>query len=136
MADKAPNIQKIEANVPAATIAATQDQTVGKAPFAGEVTAAYIVPEAALTASATDYRTWSLINKGQDGNGSTVIASFASDTVTTDDLADFDEKALTLSVVADATDVAAGDILAIAETVTGNGIAHSGYKVIVEVSRS
>lgn len=130
-----PDVRKLETTVPAATIAATQDQVIGKAPFAGAVTAAYMVPEANLTANATNYRTWQLVNKGQDGNGTTVVATFASDTVTTDDLADFDEKAYVLSVVANATDVAAGDILAVVETVTASGIAHSGYKMIVEVSR-
>lgn len=131
-----PDVRKLEATVPAQGTAGTiQDQVIGKAPFAGAVTAAYMVPEANVTANATAYRTWSIVNKGQDGNGSTVVASFASDTVTTDDQADFDEKALVLSVVANATTVAAGDILAVAETVTGAGVAHAGYKVIVEVSR-
>lgn len=49
---------------------------------------------------------------------------------------DFDEKAITLSVVADATTVAAGDILAWDETVAGDGLASPGGKVQVEISRS
>lgn len=137
MTDKAPNVQSIQATIPAQGTAGTaQDQVIGEAPFAGTVTAAKIVPEANLTAHASNYRTFRVVNKGADGNGSTVVASFATDTVTTDDLADFDEHALTLSAVAGATTVAAGDVLAADETVTGTGVAHSGYKVIVDISRT
>lgn len=135
MADTAPRVEKLEATIAAAGAGAAQDQVVGEAPFAGEVTSVKIVPEAALTAHATNYRTFRLVNKGQAGSGTTVVASFATDTVTTDDLAAFDEKALTLSAVADATDVAAGDVLAVDETVAASGVAHSGYRVIVEITR-
>lgn len=136
-ASKSPNVRVIETTVPAQATAGTpQDQVVGEAPFAGTVTAVKIVPEANLTANATNYRTFRLINKGQDGNGTTVVATFATDTVTVDDLADFDERVVPLSVVAGAATVAAGDVLAMDETVTGTGVAHSGYRAIVEVSRS
>lgn len=132
----APQVKVIEATVPAATIAATQDQVISEAPFAGTVTKVVIVPEAALTANATNYRTFRVINKGQAGAGTTVVASFATDTPTTDDLVAFDEKELTLSVVAGATTVVAGDVLAVDETVTASGIAHSGYRVQVTISRT
>lgn len=130
-----PNVQRLTATVPAAGAAVTQDETIGKAPFAGVVSAVNLVPEANLTANATNFRTFAVVNKGQDGNGSTVVASFATDTVTTDDLADFDEKGIPVSVVANAANVAAGDILAAVETVGGTGVAHSGYTITVEVSR-
>lgn len=136
MTDQAPSIRELEATVPAAGAAVAQDQAIGEAPFAGTVTEVRIVPEAALVAHGTNYRTFRLINKGQAGAGSTVVASHATDTPTTDDLAAFDEKSLTLSVVAGATTVAAGDVLAVDETVAGTGVAHSGYKVVVKVSRS
>ena len=135
MPDSAPLTKKIETTVPAAGAAVAQDQVVGEAPFAGEVTGVSITPEAALTANGTNYRTFTLVNKGQAGAGTTVIATFATDTPTTDDLVAFDEKNLTLSAVADATDVAAGDILAVVETVAASGVAHSGYKCQVEISR-
>lgn len=135
MPDSAPLTRTLEATVPAqATAATTQDQVVGEAPFAGTVTAASITPEAASAADATNNRTWSLINKGSAGLGTTVIATHQ--TTTGGALVAFDEKALTLSVVANATTVAAGDILVIAETVTGTGQAHSGYQVAVEITRA
>jgi hypothetical protein len=136
MPDTAPLTTTLQATVPAATIAATQDQVIGEAPFAGTVTSVKIVPEAALTANATNYRTFRVINKGQAGSGTTVVATFATDTPTTDDLAAFDEKEIPLSAVAGATTVAAGDVLAADETVAASGIAHSGYRIIVEITRS
>lgn len=134
--DSASLTRELKSTVPAATIAAAQDQTIGEAPFAATVTAAKLVPEANLTANATNYRTWTIVNKGSDGNGTTVVATFAADTPTTDDMADFDEKSFTLSAVTGATTVAEGDVLAVVEAVTGSGLAHSGYQVIVELTRA
>lgn len=131
----APLVKTLSATVPAAGAAVAQDETIGEAPFTGTLAGASITPEANLTANGTNYRTFQIVNKGQDGNGTTVMATFATDTPTTDDLADFDEKSIPLSVVANAVNVTAGDILAAVETVTGTGVAHSGYTVQVELSR-
>jgi hypothetical protein len=136
MPDTAPLVQTIQATVPAATIAATQDQVIGEAPFDGTVTAVKLVPEAALTGNATNYRTFRVVNKGQAGAGTTVVASLATDATPAKDLVAFDEKTIPLSVVAGATTVAAGDVLAVDETVAASGIAHSGYRIIVEITRS
>ena len=54
----------------------------------------------------------------------------------TDDLAAFDEKALTLSATAADLVVAEGDILAAAETVAASGVRPSGYQVAVDIARS
>jgi len=132
----APNSRVLTASVPAQGTAGTaQDQVVGESPVTGEVTEVVIYPEANLTANASNFRTFRLLNKGLDGNGAVVVASFATDTVTADDLADFDEKGIPLSVVAGAVNVTEGDILAMDETVGGTGVAHSGYGVKVTVSK-
>jgi hypothetical protein len=136
MTDSAPLTRTLEATVPAATKEAVQDQVIGEAPFAGTVTAVSIVPEANGTANATNYRTFTVQNKGAAGSGSTAVAALPTDTPTTDDLKAFDEKALTLSGTAANLEVSAGDILAVVETVAAEGLAHSGYKIQVEVSRS
>lgn len=137
MPDSAPLTRTIKAFVPAqGTANATQDEVIGTAPFAGTVTAVTIVPEAALTAHATNYRTFRLVNKGQAGSGSTVAATFATDTVTTDDLVAFDEKTIPLSGTAADLVVASGDVLAADETVAASGVAHSGYTMQVEITRS
>lgn len=137
MADTSPLKRTIKATVPAqGTANATQDLAVGTAPFAGTVSAVTIVPEAAVTAHGTNYRTFRLVNKGQDGAGTTVVATFATDTVTTDDLAAFDEKTIPLSGTAANLVVAAGDVLAADETVAAAGVAHGGYTIQVEITRS
>lgn len=131
----APNYRFLKTTAPAAGAAVAQDQVIGEAPFAGEVVEVTFTPEANLTANATNFRTFRVINKGQDGNGTTVVASFATDTVTTDDLSDFDEKAIPLSGTPANLVVAAGDILALDETVAGTGVAHSGYSIEVVLNR-
>ena len=131
----APNSRVLTANVPAAGAAVVQDQVIGESPVTGQVTEVVIYPEANVVANAVNFRTFRLINKGLDGNGAVVVASFATDLPTTDDLADFDEKGIPLSVVAGAVNVAEGDILAMDETVAAAGVAHSGYGVKVTVSK-
>ncbi len=127
----------IEATVPAqGTANAAQDLVIGKAPFAGRVKSVSIIPEAALVANATNFRTFRVVNKGQTGVGTTLVASHATDTPTTDDLAAFREKTLVLSGTAANLVVAKGDVLAADETVAASGVAHSGYKVVVEIERS
>lgn len=135
MADKAPLVKTLTTTVPAAIAAAAQDQTVGESPIAGTVTSVSFTPEADITGAATNYRTYSLVNKGSDGNGTTVVASlaFSSSGVTA---TDFDEKAITLSAVDGATTVADGDVLAWVEAVAASGLASPGGLVSVEITRS
>lgn len=135
MPDFTPLRRNLETTVPAAIASAVQDQAVNLVPFDGVVTSVTFIPEADITGQATNYRTFRVVNTGADGNGTTVVASlaFSSGSVTA---TDFDEKPVTLSVVAGATTVAAGDVLKWDETVTGTGLASPGCKVIVAVDRS
>lgn len=72
MPDSAPLIQRITGTVPAQGTAGTlQDEVVARAPFAGAVSRAAIIPEAASAADATNNRTFRLVNKGQAGVGTT-----------------------------------------------------------------
>src|SRR5688572_11514220 len=134
MPDTTPLVRKLEATVPAVAAGATADQTIGEAPFAGTVTSASFTPEANMTGAATDKRVLTIVNKGADGNGTTVVATldFADGITATD----FNESAFTLSAVANATTVAAGDILAYVSTHAGTGIADPGGKVQLEITRS
>lgn len=134
-----PIAQRLQADIPAPSAAnAAQSKTIGEAQVAGVVTSVTITPNAALTADATDYRTFAVANKGADGSAGSdlTIATFATDTPTTDDLVAFDEKSLPLSGTAANLVVAEGDIIAAVETVAGSGVAHSGYSVVVEIARS
>lgn len=133
--DSFPLVKVLEQDVPAAGAAVAQDTIVGESPVDGAVTSVTVISEAAVTAHATNYRTLRLINKGQSGAGSTVVASLALDTPTTDDLAAGDEETITLSGTANARDVVEGDVLVFDETVAASGLAHSGLHVKVEISR-
>lgn len=135
MPDTAPLVEKLEATIPASTAAnAAQDLAIGEAPFAGTVTAVTFTPEANITGQATNFRTFRVLNKGADGNGSTVVASQAFDSGGVAE-EDFDEMAIPLSGTPANLVVAAGDILAWDETVTGTGLSSPGGKVQVEISR-
>lgn len=135
MPDSAPLIRKIEASIPATAAAADYDQTVGEAPFDGTVTSVSYTPEANITGANTETRTLTLVNKGATGAGTTVVATLALTSGVNGTA--FDEKALTLSVVAGATTVAEGDILAFVSTHSGStGLADPGGLAQVEISRS
>jgi hypothetical protein len=134
MPDQAPLVRELQATVPAAGAAVVQDQVIGEAPFDGTVTRVRLVPEAALVADNANKRTIRLLNKGAAGAGSTVVATYTTD-VASGGLTAFDEKDVPLSGTAANLVVAAGDVLAVDETVAGTGVAHSGYKVVVELTR-
>lgn len=134
MTDTAPFTRTLEATIPAATIAANVDQAITEAPFDATVTKVALVPEAAVTGDNTNTRTFTLVNKGQAGAGTTVVATLALTTGV--NLVAFDEKLFTLSVVAGATSVVAGDVLQVNEVTAASGLAHSGGRVIIEFTRA
>lgn len=120
---------------PQGTANAAQSRIVGEAPADATVVSAAIVPVAAVAGHATNYRTFTLVNKGQDGQGATTVATFATDATPAKDLAAFDEKALVLSATPANLNVSEGDILAVVETVASAGVAHGGYQIKVELQR-
>lgn len=133
--DSAPYTRVIEATIPAPAAAGTNlDQAVTEAPYDATVTKVALVPEAAVTGDNTNTRTFTLVNKGQSGAGTTVVATLAL--TTGNNLVAFDEKLFTLSVVAGATTVVAGDVLLCNEVTAGTGLAHSGGRVVVEFTRA
>lgn len=120
----------LQADVPAqATAATVQDFVIGEASHGGTVREVAIIPEAAVAADATNNRTYRVINKGQAGLGTTVVASHQ--TTTGGALVAFDEKVIASSAVANATTVVEGDVLVVDEIVTGTGQAHGGYTIKV-----
>lgn len=122
----------LQATVAAQGTASTvQDLVIGEASHGGTVREVTIIPEAAVTAHGTNYRTISVLNKGQAGAGTTSVAALPLDTPTTDDLVAFDEKTVPLSGTAANLAVVEGDVLVVAETVAGSGLAHGGYTIKV-----
>lgn len=131
----APLVRPIEADVPAVSTAGNSDDTVlAHAPFSGTVTAVEYVPEAAITGAATNNRTVSLVNKGQAGSGTTVVATlnFASGVNAVAN----DQKTIPLSATAADLVVAEGDVLQWRSVAVGTGIADPGGLVKVTVSRT
>lgn len=136
MADTAPFVRVIEADVPAVSTAGNDDDTViTQAPFACTVTAVQYVPEAAITGAATDHRTFSLVNKGQAGSGTTTVASLAFDSGSVTASAN-NEKTITLSGTAANLVLAAGDTLLWRSIHIGTGIADPGGLVRITLSRN
>jgi hypothetical protein len=134
MSELAPLTQKLTADADAVAKGADGSISVGVAPFDGTVTSVTYTPPATLTGANTNSRTLSLINKGQSGSGSAVVAetAFTSGINATA----FDEKALTLSGTSSKLEVKAGDVLAFVSTHIGEGLADPGGEVTVKVARS
>lgn len=101
---------------------------------AGVVSAVNYVPAAALSGANTNSRTLTLVNKGAAGSGTTVVATLTQ--VAGTDLAAAVPKAFVLSVVANATTVAAGDVLQFSSTHVGTGITDPGGFVEVTIDRA
>jgi hypothetical protein len=135
MADTAPLVRVIQANVPAVSTAGNDDDTViAQAPFDCTVTAVEYVPEAGITGAATNNRTFSLVNKGQAGSDSTTVASLAFDSGSVTATAN-NEKAITLSGTAANLNLTAGDTLLWRSVHVGTGITDPGGLVKVTISR-
>ena len=119
----------------AAAVAQAADAGIAviRAPFAGTVAAVTYVPSTTITGANTNTRKLELINKGQSGAGTTVMASIQFDSGV--NATAFDEKGLTLSGTADNLKFAAGDVLAWVSTHLASGIADPGGLVIAELVR-
>lgn len=130
----APLQRTLEQDVPAVSTAGNSDDTVvGTAPYAGTVTAVTYVPEAGVTGVATNNRTVSLVNKGQDGTGNTTIASLTFGSGT--NAAAWDERTVGLSGTPANLAVAAGDVLQWRSVANGTGLADPGGVARVTVDR-
>lgn len=116
------------------TIAADDTFSLEPARFTGKVTAVTYTPEAAATGDNTNARTFTLVNKGTAGSGTTVIATLALTTGV--NLVAFDEKAATVSATAADLLVTQGDVLAWVSTHTGTGVVDPGGSVKVTGNRT
>lgn len=106
---------------------------VGRVPFTGVISGVSYIPVTTVTGAATNNRTVSLVNKGQTGVGTTVIATINyANAVNATALR---ENTVTLSATAADLNVASGDILAWTSVHIGTGIADPGGMVIVSIGR-
>lgn len=132
--EQAPLVKQVQVEIEPVTILATNTSIV-RAPQSGVVTGVRYAAQAAVTGAASPAsRTISVINKGQAGAGSTVVASLAL--LGGVNLVAFDEKDITLSVVADATTVVEGDVLAVVSApVGGTGLVDPGGTITIDIGR-
>lgn len=134
MTDQAPLVQTLKSQADAVAAGSDATTELGEAQFAGTVSRVAYIPSAAITGADTNTRTLTVVNKGQSGSGTTVVATLALTNGV--NAAASDAKALTLSVTAADLVVAAGDVLAFVSTHAASGLADPGGQVIVELTRS
>lgn len=134
MGVQAPLVTRLQIPVEPVATAGNDLSTAVKAPVAGDVTSVTYLPVAARAGAATNSRTLNLINKKQDGTGTTSVASLAL--VAGVDLAAFDEKAITITSTAADYAVAAGDVLQWQSLHVGTGIVDPGGTLVIEISRT
>jgi len=134
VSEQAPFVQSETVDIEPVLILDTSAQIV-RVNQAGAVTAARYAPVATITGAASPAsRTVSIVNRGQSGAGSTVVATLAFTAGV--NAAAFDEKDFTLSAVANATTVAAGDVLEVRSApVGGTGLVDPGGTVTIEIGR-
>jgi hypothetical protein len=119
---------------PQATAGSNLNTNVIRVDSAGTVSAVTYAPVTAITGANTNTRSVSLVNKGQAGAGSTVIATIQYNSGV--NAAASDENTVTLSGTPANLVVAAGDILQWQSTAVGTGIADPGGLVAVTISAS
>jgi hypothetical protein len=127
--------KKEKVNIPATAAGSDYDQSVFEPTSDGKITGVSYTPEANITGDNTESRTLTIVNKGSDGNGTTVMATLAFTTGV--NATDFNETAFTLSAVANAINFAASDIIAAVSTHVGStGLADPGGLIQIEHKRA
>lgn len=117
---------------PQATAGSNLSTEVYVCPQAGTVSAVTYSPVSTITGANTNTRSVSLVNKGQSGAGTTVVATLQFNSGVNAPAAD--EKTITLSGTAANLVVAAGDVLEWQSTAVGTGIADPGGLVSVSIN--
>lgn len=113
-------------------VSAANDATkdAGVAEISGAVLNVWYTPASAVTGADTDTRTLSLINKGTDGSGTTVVAML--DLTEGNDLVAHKANAIPLSETAEDLDVEGGSVLEWTSTHAGStGLADPGGVVTI-----
>ncbi len=134
MSEKAPYVHKFQLPSEGAATAVDDTIIIGEAPFAGTVSEVTFTADAALTGANTNTRRVALINRGQAGAGTTIVAELQFNAGI--NLVAGDETAITLSATPANLVLVAGDVLAWFSDAVGTGIADAGGLVQVSISRS
>jgi Zn-dependent alcohol dehydrogenase len=130
---KVPVKRTITATTLAAAVTVALTSILGKIPFAGTISKITFIPNAAITGDSTLARSLTVKNKGLSGIGTTVLATKLFDTG--HNASAFVPIDLSLSAVAGALDVAAGDIIAVDSADLSTGLADPGGHWTIEITR-
>lgn len=130
----APRQQKLTATVPARVVGtASATVVIGEAPENMDVAEVTYAPNAAITGAATNHFRVRVINRGQSGAGTEVLAELAFDAGVT--AAAGDERTIPLSATTALLDLDAGDVLAFESANVGTGMADPGGLLQVTLNR-
>lgn len=129
----------IRTRVPAVTIAADSEIALGRIPVAQgvqTVTSVTYTPDLLITGTDTQSRTLTLFNRKGDNSGTVVVATLALTLTPPITAAKFVARTIPLSVVAGATDLAAGDVLSWQSLHIGTGLVDPGGLLEVTTTRA
>lgn len=133
MSDTAPLLQTVTVSVAGTATAVDNERNVAVAPYGGSVNLVTYTPETTLSGVDTNSRTITLVNKGQTGTGTTIIATKAF-TAGQNAAAD-DETTIPLSPTAGNRLIQNGDVLAWQSLHVGTGLADPGGLAKIEFLR-
>lgn len=133
-ADAHPLVKAETGTIPGAAATTSYDQILAVADWDGELSAASFAPEASITGNTTNTRTLTIVNKGADGTGTTVMATIAF--ITGNNGVAYVPKDFVLSVVEGATSFEAGDSIAVSSAYAASGLADPGGLVKASLSRA
>lgn len=117
---------------PISTAGNSQTTIVHSVPRDGTVSSVTYIPVATITGANTNTRSVSLVNKGTDGSGTTVIATLQFDSGVNATAAV--PRTITLSGTAANLQVTAGQVLQWQSTAVGTGIADPGGLISVGIA--
>lgn len=117
---------------PVATAGNDLNTNVYVCPQAGTLTGVTYTTVTAITGAATNKRDVVLVNKGQSGAGTTIMATLSFDSGV--NTVASDEKTITLSGTPANLQVVAGDVLQWQSTHIGTGIADPGGLVNITIA--
>lgn len=121
----------IAENQPAVATAASDTNILGEVKQDGTVSGVSYTPDASITGVNTNTRILRVVNRGQSGGGTTLVASLQFDSGVNATAGD--EKALTLSGTPANLSVSAGDVLALESNAVGTGLADPGGLLQVDI---
>lgn len=133
-ATKVPVKRTLTATLAAVAQGATATTIVGRAPFAGRISAVKYIPNSNITGANTNTRKITIVNKGGAGSGTNEAAGLQFNSGV--NATAFAGRTITNNGTATNRDVAEGDVIVAVSTHLASGLADPGGLIVVEIERS